>query len=307
MSIPRILIIGHFTLDSVVLHPRKFVAFDVPEGNALGATVGAAIWSNSLAVVSRIGPNYPEGPIVTLRNAGIDTNGVQRLLTPSARFWILREGEDQYQDYLFRGSDLEAMTPNIADIPLDYEGIAGVHIAPMPIERQIQFARHFKEKGSLVSLDPHPVTYSNNREEYSKLLEDVLKVVDIFSPSWHDMKMMNKHIDEMEAVREYIELGASVVALKLGERGSIVSEPKTRTTVHIPALSVEVFEESGAGDAYAGAFLASYLQNNDVVESGIAGTATASVMIEQIGMLHVLDDRERVFKRVNILREMLLH
>jgi hypothetical protein len=53
---------------------------------------------------------------------------------------------------------------------------------------------------------------------------------------------------------------------------------------HFPAFETVIADPTGAGDAFATAFLVSYHKTGDIIESGIFATCTASFVIEDIGV-----------------------
>lgn len=75
----------------------------------------------------------------------------------------------------------------------------------------------------------------------------------------------------------------SEVVLTLGETGAMVFPAGTRRPVAVPAPSVEVVDTTGAGDAFAGAFLAVWLSTGDAVEAARHGCVAGSLCITANG------------------------
>lgn len=73
-----------------------------------------------------------------------------------------------------------------------------------------------------------------------------------------------------------------LVILTLGEDGALVIPP-TGEPEHIPAVSVRVVDTTGAGDAFAGAFLATWLNGADALEAARYGIAAGSLMVSVEG------------------------
>jgi sugar/nucleoside kinase (ribokinase family) len=73
-----------------------------------------------------------------------------------------------------------------------------------------------------------------------------------------------------------------LVILTLGEDGALVI-PKTGEPTHVPAVSVGVVDTTGAGDAFAGAFLAAWLSGADATAAARYGVAAGSLMVSVEG------------------------
>jgi sugar/nucleoside kinase (ribokinase family) len=89
----------------------------------------------------------------------------------------------------------------------------------------------------------------------------------------------------IDAVGALIEVPGrrSDVVLTLGESGAMVFPAGTRRPVAVPAPSVEVVDTTGAGDAFAGAFLAVWLSTGDAVEAARHGCVAGSLCITANG------------------------
>ena len=83
-----------------------------------------------------------------------------------------------------------------------------------------------------------------------------------------------------EAARWFVALGAQIVILRMGAQGSIIC--RDQTVVHVPALPLRQLPIGavGAGNAYCGAFVASYLLHGNLERAGQAGALAAKLVIE---------------------------
>lgn len=297
-----VIIVGHLTLDNLILHQSRESFFDVPQGNALGAALGSSIWTDDIRIVSIAGRDYPQSILDSLKLCEIDTQGIAFRNLQSPRFWILRESPNTYQDYLFSGQDLLALTPTIDDVPTTYQFPVAVHVAPMAIERQSTFVTYYRNRGAVISIDPQPIGYVENRSIFLDWLEKMLPLVDIFSPSWNDIHpILDNGINPKIAGRYFLKLGCRNVAIRLGRHGSLLFSDQTDEIIEIPAYPTSPKEETGAGDSYCGAMLACYANKYSLLESGLAASAVASVMIEQVGMMHLINEKETVRQRFTAL------
>ena len=70
-----------------------------------------------------------------------------------------------------------------------------------------------------------------------------------------------------------------IVVLTLGEDGALVLAPGRAGVTHVPGLPVDVVDTTGAGDAFAGAYLAVWLNSGDPVSAARYGNAAGSLIV----------------------------
>lgn len=83
-------------------------------------------------------------------------------------------------------------------------------------------------------------------------------------------------------LKEFKKLGASIVIITDGEKGSY-SIDERGNAFFLNALATSVLEKTGAGDAYATAFIYGFIKNQSTQDSMIYGSINSSSVIERIG------------------------
>ena len=102
----------------------------------------------------------------------------------------------------------------------------------------------------------------------------------VMLPSKNELKLLTgKKYDEGSKI--LIKKGASIVAVKLGERGCYVTNGKESYLVE--PYKVKVVDTTGAGDAFCAGFLYGLIKNKDLYECGRFGNFVASRCIEKVG------------------------
>jgi ribokinase len=93
------------------------------------------------------------------------------------------------------------------------------------------------------------------------------------------------HAQLIEATIDLVRftLQKGMVVLTLGEEGALIIGPASFGTRHIPAISVDIVDATGAGDAFAGAFLAVWLNTRDPILAARYGTAAGSLIVSVQG------------------------
>ncbi len=276
-------VLGNLTIDDLVLADGT-TAMGLCGGNAIFAALGARLWSTRVGLSARVGPDYPASHVQALAATGIRL-ALSPVEAPTMHNWALYETADRrrFINWLDSGSHLDqSLLP--AEVPPDAGSARVCHIAPMPLEVQAQLVRHLWGQGALVSLDPH--------DEYipgaEATLLDLLGMVDLFLPSRQEAALLFGRDAPEEAARAFAARGPRAVVVKLGAEGSLVCGQGQATPRYVPAVPVEAVDPTGAGDAFCGAFGATYGRGGSLLESTCRATVAASFVVERRGALAIL-------------------
>jgi sugar/nucleoside kinase (ribokinase family) len=116
--------------------------------------------------------------------------------------------------------------------------------------------------------------------------------IDIFLPNKEEGAMLTGHSDPVDIAKRLAELyPTALIILKLDAEGALVlldNEPH-----HIAPATNNLVDATGAGDSFAGAFLASYLRGRDPIDSALLATKVAAWVIEHPGARPAPDQRLR--------------
>ena len=114
--------------------------------------------------------------------------------------------------------------------------------------------------------------------------------IDIFFPNYDEGRVLTG-CDEPEAIVRALAntYTDALIILKLDADGALVFDGKTAT--QIPPATNNLVDATGAGDSFAGAFLAHYLQSNSPVDAARFATAVAAWVIEHLGARPTTDAR----------------
>ncbi len=296
-------VIGNLTIDDVVL-PDGTTSMGMCGGNAIYAALGGRMWSDSVGLSARIGPDFPRTNIRALEAAGVRLDLVE-VHAPTIHNWALYESPEHRQ-FILRldsGSHLEqSVLPD--EVSSRAASARVCHVAPMPFERQAVLVRHIAAGSSLVSLDPHDEYIVGAHDELLVLL----RLVDVFMPSRKEAALLYGRDDPVAAARAFAAAGPTVVAIKLGADGSVVLGPGLADPVSIPAAPVSTIDPTGAGDAYCGAFCVTYARTRDPLESGLRASVAGALTVEQCGALSILPfNHARIERCLSWLKQRVEH
>jgi sugar/nucleoside kinase (ribokinase family) len=288
-------------LDDIVF-PDGRAAMGVLGGGGPQAAFGMRLWADSVGLVAGVGADLPESARSWLGASGIDVEGVRASEHPTPRAWQLLEADGRRtQVWRVPGQALGAqLSRAVRYLPERYRRARGFHFGTHPDAPDLDFARDLRALGGLVSLEPFRPA---DRPPASEALRALLAAADVFSLNAGEARSLVGAGEPREMARRLAEAGARVLALRLGEGGSLAIDAQAGRAAHVPAVPVRVVDPVGAGNAYGGGFVVGWVETHDIVEAGLRGAVAASFLVEQIGVPLVTDEiRAEARKRVETLR-----
>lgn len=284
-------------------------------GNAVYAAAGAAIWSDSVGIVARVGSNYPREWLDEIAGAGFDTRGIKVLpepqdtrtfyaylsqerrvdTNPAAHF--LRVGiplPKRLVDYVSSTEGQQSrdsfgpLTIRPQDVQEAHGNPEAAHIAPGDYLTHSLMPMRLRELGvTSVMVDPS-IRYME--PDYRSQVSELLKGLQVFLPSEAEARsfFQPRPPDLWEMAESLSEYGCPIVVIKRGAGGQYLWDHEAKRRWHIPAYPSRVVDVTGAGDSYCGGFMVGLRETGDVLEAGLRGSVSASIAIEGAGALYTL-------------------
>jgi len=139
----------------------------------------------------------------------------------------------------------------------------------------IQYA---KKRGLPVSLDPASASYlqDSGPEAFFALAEGV----DVLFPNWDEGRALTGEEDAECIARRLLE-HFPLVVLKLGAAGAIAATKGQ--PIHEPGLVQRAVDTTGAGDAFAAAFVVNWMANHDLAAALHEGNRLAASVVQAAG------------------------
>jgi ribokinase len=272
-----ICVVGNLTLDDTFIGNDSFPS--APGGDALYVALGARWWGLDVAILSRVGEDYPPEHLDWMRRVGIDVRAIRRLHGPTVHYRVQYHGPEQRAfEHLTDPVRLDELSPTGGELTL-IDRARWVHVAAMPIERQAEAIDRARAAKVPYSLDPHEEYITGHEAQLAGLIDG-----SIFLPSELEASLLSPGLSVEQTLDRFSTMGAHGSALKLGAAGSIAHA--RGQTWRIPALSVRVVDPTGAGDAYCGGFVAGLLSTGSVLAGACCGTVSAAHIIQGFGALH---------------------
>ncbi len=246
-----LLVVGSVALDSI--HTPFGETADALGGSAVFFSVAASLLA-PVKVVGVIGNDYPTAELDRLAPRGIDWSGVERAEGESFRW------KGKYSYDLQSRETLETRLGVFASfrpkLPPDWRATKFVFLGNIDPELQLSVLEQIQSP-RLVVCDTMNYWIQGKRPELMALL----KKVDILLVNDSEARELSGHWNIHKAGRWILEHGPKRVVIKQGEYGALLVEPNR--TFYAPAYPLEeVFDPTGAGDAFAGGFMG-YLARAD--------------------------------------------
>ncbi|TAN34707.1 sugar kinase [bacterium] len=134
-------------------------------------------------------------------------------------------------------------------------------------------------------------------------LADLRGLIDVAFPSGpEEAETLFGTSEPGEVCARFIEMGARVVAYKVGSAGCWVATAASPSPVHVPAVPKAAVDTSGAGDVFNAGFLHGLLSNFDVAEAGEFGNRLAGLKIMRPGTASALPNDTELRQLMRVAR-----
>jgi len=273
-----LLVVGSIALDSIFT-PFGETA-DALGGSAVYFSVAGSIL-HPVQVVGVIGKDYPRHELESLAARGIDWGGVEQAEGESFRW------KGKYSYDLQSRETLETRLGVFADfqprLPPAFRSAKFVFLGNIDPDLQLGVLEQVS-RPELVVCDTMNYWIQGKKASLLQLLSrvDVLMVND------SEARELSGDWNIHRAGRWILRHGPKRVVIKQGEHGALLIEP--RRTFYVPAYPLEnVFDPTGAGDAFAGGFMAYLARTKSVADDNVRramvyGAAMGSYAVEQFGI-----------------------
>ncbi|MCK4885355.1 carbohydrate kinase family protein [Candidatus Bathyarchaeota archaeon] len=165
------------------------------------------------------------------------------------------------------------------DINVDYvSGTEFLHLSSFVAEKPFKAQKQLIDQlsGVNVCFDPGDLYARKGLAAVKPLIKRSYTVF----PNENEVRLLTGQ-DYREGAKKLIELGAELVAVKLGKRGCYVSDGKESHL--IDAYRVEAVDTTGAGDAFCAGFIYGLTKRKDLYECGKLGNFVASRCVSKMG------------------------
>lgn len=273
--------------------------FEAPGGCAVNLSQGLAKLGVETACYCRIGSD-PDGDWIAknLESADVDISLIQRdkdYKTDMAVI-IVNEAESE-ATILFNRDANEQFEVKSEEIEAEWVFVASSLSGDWKGNLD-KIKEAAKVKNIKLAYNPGQ---SNMREDLEKVKEFISGADVLFVNKKEAKEIIGEKTDDVKILLEKLRaLDVKVAAITDGDSGAFASNGAM--TVFVPALKEKAVDSTGAGDAFASAFLASFIQGKNLDECLKRGIANGGSVVNFYGAQKGLLDEETITKKIEGLQ-----
>lgn len=220
-----------------------------------------------------------------LEQANVDSRHIDRVDSATS-IVVLNKSKGTPIPIFYRGADYELHWTKQLEEALIASKI--VHISSWPLSQQPSrhtvevLLQHARKHGILIGFDPnyHPMLWPKEMDGIS-YIKNLIAKVDIVKPSEDDAERLFGKDTPKNYIKQFIQLGAKLVILTMGENGAIASNGKE--LVEFPTLATEVVDTTGAGDAFWSGLYTAIVQGFTLRDALSLGFAVSAYKLKYTG------------------------
>ena len=270
-----LLVVGSIALDSV----------ETPFGSTADALGGSAVFFSCAAcllqpvqMVGVVGQDYPFDALQRLAQRGVDLTGVERRPGESFRW----KGKYSYdlQNRETLDTRLGVFAEFVPRIPERFRDARHVFLGNIDPELQLGVLDQVRQ-ASFVACDTMNYWISSKRD----VLLELLRHIDVLMVNDAEARELSGDWNVFRAARWILEHGPRMVVIKQGVYGAVLVNGSR--VFYVPAFPLEeVFDPTGAGDAFAGGFMGHLARSGDhspanLRRAMVYGAAMGSFAVER--------------------------
>jgi|YelNatPaOPRAMG01_1025707.scaffolds.fasta_scaffold21918_2 ribokinase len=291
----KILAAGHILVDIKVrvrdfsekdgLSPIREVRYGVG-GSAANVAIGVKRLGGEEGLLGKVGMDaFGRMAIDELMKEGVSLEWVRIDPRSETGFTIVIINKDgDLAMYGAKGASEELTPEEVSSVKLD--GYQFVHIASLRVDTSVAIARLARAAGATVTFDPGRELIKRGLKHLSPMLQ----LTDILLLNMREAGLLTGCDAPEKAAESLLKHVNRGIIIKLGGEGVYYKIDGEEGVV--PAFRVKAVDTTGAGDAFASAFLIRMGEGADLRESIRFGNAVAAMKVTKLGSHEIPVRRE---------------
>jgi sugar/nucleoside kinase (ribokinase family) len=251
-------------------------------GSGTYVAYAASHLTNPIQQISIVGNDFPEEEMNELKNRGVQLSGVEIVPDQKSFFWSGKYHLDMNtRDTLI--TDLNVLANFDPKVPEEYQGAEFLMLGNLMPSLQLSVIEQLRTRPKLIVLDTMNFWMETSMDDLKK----VLQKVDALLINDSEARQLSGEFSLVKSAKKILQMGPKYLIIKKGEHGALLFHEEQ--VFFAPALPLEdVFDPTGAGDAFAGGFIGHLCHTNDTSFENmktaiIVGSAMASFCVEKFG------------------------
>ncbi len=251
-------------------------------GSGIYVAYAASHLATPIQQISIVGNDFPEEEMNELKKRGVELSGVEIVPDKKSFFWSGKYHLDMNtRDTLI--TDLNVLADFDPKVPAEYQGAEFLMLGNLLPSIQINVINQLKKRPKLIVLDTMNFWIESALDE----LKEVLTMIDVLMINDSEARQLSGEYSIVKAAKKVMDMGPKYLIIKKGEHGALLFHKNH--VFFAPALPLEdVFDPTGAGDAFAGGFIGHLAHTSDISFENmktaiIVGSAMASFCVEKFG------------------------
>lgn len=269
-------------------------------GDTSNAAIAAARQGARVGYATALGQDWMGDALLALwAREGIDTTRVSRHATAPTGVYFVTHGEQGHKfDFLRKGSAASLM--DASNLPNGW--LAGTRV--LHVSAISQAISGAAERCCAAAIDNAraagvKVSYDTNLRlrlwdigRARSVIDATVAQCDLLFPSLDDSRLLTGLRDPDEIVDRYLAMGVPLVLLKMGADGALVATASSRH--RLAPLAVRPVDATGAGDCFAGSFLARWLAGDSPLTAARYANVAAALSTRGFGAVAPIPSRAEV-------------
>ena len=258
-------------------------------GDTSNTAIAAARQGAKVGYVCGLGDDmFGDALLALWKKETIDTQEVVRNRAASTGIYFVHP-HPQQRHFTYYRKDSAASQFSTEQLPFEYLSNSKIlHVSAISQAISTNMAQavrvalqHAQSQGVITSYDTNLRLQLWDKKQAKSTILAAMADTDIVFPSSDEVTLLTGLSDRNQVVDFFLAKGVHTVALKCGEQGAYVATAEQRHI--IPPVPVTAVDSSGAGDAFAGAFLSAYSQGKDLLTCGQKAARVAAMTVTGYG------------------------
>ncbi len=287
------------------------VAFDSIEtiygksGKILGGagtyiSIAASFFDIKNNLISIVGGDFPQEFLEVFKAKNIDISGIEIKKDKKTFFWAGRYEKNMNIRHTLI-TELNVLAEFNPKVPENFKTPDVLMLGNLSPEEQSSVIKQLSKRPKLIVMDTMDFWIKNTNET----LLNTISMIDLLMVNDEEIRLLTNEYFLPRAAKKVFELGPRFVVIKKGDNGAILFT-KAGEVFFAPAYPLEnVYDPTGAGDTFAGAFCGYLAQTGDfsfenMKNAIIAASALASFNVEKFGTARLLSlNKSEILNRID--------